>query len=338
MKIAIITQPILQNYGGAIQNFALQHVLNNKFKYDAETIDCPRIPISRFYVFVLSWLKTIALLLTKRKKRHLRKYTHIGCRSEWMRAFVASYIKKTSQWKRLTINKFRQKDYDVVVVGSDQVWRPKFVYSIYDYFLLFLKNENVTRIAYAVSFGTDEWEYTLKQTKVCSELARKFKAISVREQSGVNLCKEYLGVDASWVLDPTLLLTKEDYMPICEEVPVCAEKYLAAYVLDENENVTTAYEKEAAARGLVVKKFYADSKSALTVPEWLAMFRDASYVVTDSFHGTVFSIIFGKEFKCVYNEFRGSARFESLLKLYNSGQLDEMRKYSLDWLKNALEK
>ena len=109
------------------------------------------------------------------------------------------------------------------------------------------------------------------------------------------------------------------------------------YVLDDNEEVTATYEKEATTRGLVIKKFHADSKSTLTVPEWLAMFRDASYVVTDSFHGTVFSIIFGKEFKCIYNKGRGAARFESLINLYNSGKLEEMREFSLNWLKNALE-
>ena len=127
-------------------------------------------------------------------------------------------------------------------------------------------------------------------------------------------------------------------MPICEDVPICKEKYLAVYVLEEKEQVVVTYEKEAAKRGLVVKKIYADSNATSTIPEWLAMFRDASYVVTDSFHGTVFSIIFGKEFKCIYNESRGSARFESLLNLYNSGKLDEMREYSLNWLKKALEK
>ena len=68
------------------------------------------------------------------------------------------------------------------------------------------------------------------------------------------------------------------------------------------------------------------------------MFRDASYVVTDSFHGTVFSIIFDKEFKCLYNKSRGSARFESLLKLYETGKLNEMREFSFNWLKKALEK
>lgn len=205
-------------------------------------------------------------------------------------------------------------------------------YRIEDMYLKFAEGHPIKRITYAASYGVDEWKYISKQTRECSKLAKIFDTISVREESGVKLCKEYLG-DASWVLDPTLLLTKEGFLPICEEVPVCNEKYLAMYVLDENEKISATYEKEAAARGLVVRKYHADSKSTLTVPEWLAIFRDASFVVTDSFHGTVFSIIFGKEFKFVYNKGRGAARFESFMNLYNSGKLKEMRESSLNWLK-----
>ena len=103
------------------------------------------------------------------------------------------------------------------------------------------------------------------------------------------------------------------------------------------DSVRDVCEKVAAERGLTLKLFSADARATLSVPEWLAMFRDASYVVTDSFHGTIFSIIFGKEFKCIYNEERGSARFKSLLSMYESGKMNEMREFSLNWLKNALE-
>jgi hypothetical protein len=278
-------------------------------------------------------LKTIIFrILGKKRPFPQREYTY---RLSHIDSFVNRQITKTQ-----IVHKYRKyRGSECVLVGSDQVWRPIYNYhTIKDRFLGFCANQGVKRIAYSASFGVDNWEYTPKQTRVCSKLAKKFDAISVREESGVKLCKDHLGVDATWVLDPTLLLTKEDYLPICEEVPICNEKYLAVYVLDENEKVAATYEKEASARNLVVKKFHADSKSTLTVPEWLAMFRDASYVVTDSFHGTVFSIIFGKEFKCIYNKDRGAARFESLMNLYNSGKLEEMREFSLNWLKKALEK
>ena len=116
-----------------------------------------------------------------------------------------------------------------------------------------------------------------------------------------------------------------------------SEEILAVYMLDVSESIKSFCESEAKKRGLVVKYFTAGTKAALSVPEWLSMFRDASYVVTDSFHGTVFSIIFEKEFKCFYNEKRGGARFESLLNLYNSGKLEKMRAFSIDWLKKALD-
>ena len=334
MKIAIITLPLLNNYGGNLQNFALQAVLS-KLGHKSQTIDFLTIPTRSFLIQIGSWVKTILSFFIG-KRRPFYRYSHKGIRKKISENFLDRYICKTEK-----CYKYKSKQLtgcDAIIVGSDQVWRPKYNYKIEDMFLKFAKNLQIKRVAYAISFGVDNWEYTPKQTVECARLAQKFDAISVREDSGLKLCKEYLGVDAARGLDPTLLLTKEDYLPICKGIPVCNEKYLAVYVLDENEQVTATYEKEAVKRGLVVKKFYADLKSTLTVPEWLAMFRDASYVVTDSFHGTVFSIIFGKEFKCLYNKSRGSARFDSLLKLYESGKLDEMREFSMNWLKNALEK
>ena len=334
-NVKIVTQPLLNNYGGLLQNYAMQKSLT-KLGVNVQTIDCLRMIRSPLYKCLRSWLKTLFCNYILRKKRPFVEYSYKGHRYKFSCDFVSKWISRTDECYKYKANFIR--GCDAVIVGSDQVWRPMYNSRIEDMFLKFVGNLPVKRIAYAASFGVDDWEYSPTQTKVCSALAKKFDAISVREESGVKLCKEHLGVDATWVLDPTLLLDKGDYLPICEDAPVCNEKYLAVYVLDENEQVISAYEKEAAKRGLVVKKFQADSKSTLTVPEWLAMFRDASYVVTDSFHGTVFSIIFDKEFKCLYNKSRGSARFESLLKLYETGKLNEMREFSLNWLKKALEK
>ncbi len=336
MKIFIVTMPLLNNYGGLLQNYALQKILI-KLGHQVETIDFIRNPSSSFLRCVLSWTKSLIIYFIPSKRKPFAKLRNVGVRMNFSNSFIKKNINVSQTTIRYSKKMIKGNSELAVIVGSDQVWRPKYNYCIENMYLNFIKKYSIKRIAYAASFGLNDWEYTPKQTKVCSKLAYKFNAISVREESGVKLCKEHLGVDATWVLDPTLLLTKEDYFPICKDIPVCKEKYLAVYVLDENEEVTAMYEKEAAARGLVVKKFYAGAKSTLSVPEWLAMFRDASYVVTDSFHGTVFSIIFGKEFKCVYNKSRGAARFESLLELYNSGKLEEKRVFSLNWLKRALE-
>lgn len=333
-NIAIITLPLQNNYGGLLQNFALQKILQKR-GLSVVTIDYMKIVTLPLWLYIRSWIKSCFLFFIPNRRRKFTGFSHKGFRNDWAKDFISKRIQLTPLCYQY--GKGLPTKCDAIIVGSDQVWRPKYNYKIEDMYLKFAENLSIKRIAYAASFGVNDWEYTPKQTKACSSLAQKFDAISVREESGVKLCKEYLGVDATWVLDPTLLLKKEDYLPICKDVPICTEKYLAVYVLDENEQVMTTYENEAVKRGLVVKKFHADSKSTLTVPEWLAMFRDASYVVTDSFHGTVFSIIFGKEFKCLYNKSRGSARFDSLLKVYESGKLDEMREFSLNWLKNALK-
>lgn len=334
MRIVIRTLPLHNNYGGILQNYALQMALQ-KLHHTVETLDtgiesCP------WWIYCLSWLKTSLLFFTK-KRRPFARIKKKEKRLENFESFVKSKLKTIE----IAENKGKEKkciaDAGAVIVGSDQVWRPKYSNNIYNAFLRDVKKQNTKRIAYAASFGVDEWEYTAKQTRVCSALAKKFDSISVREESGVKLCKEHLGVDATWVLDPTLLLDKSDYLDLCKDVPVSSEKHLAAYLLGINEVVKKECEEKAKEKGLVLKVFSADSNASLSIPEWLAMFRDASYIVTDSFHGTVFSILFEKDFKCIYNKARGATRFESLLNLYNSGKLEEMRQFSLIWLKKALE-
>ena len=336
MKIAILTQPLLNNYGCLLQNYALQKVLES-LGHQPKTIDYLKIVISSLGVYLKSWLKSFVLFFIPSKRRKFAKYSSVGQRKDFFEIFVTRWIKKTKSILSLDSDFLKTEKFDAIIVGSDQVWRPKFVNGLEDYYLKFAKTLPIKRISYAASFGVDEWEYTPKQTKICSALAKKFNAISVREESGVKLCKEHLGVDATWVLDPTLLLKKEDYLKLCQEIPVNSCRFMAVYVLNLNDSVKATYENIAKEKNLDIKFFTVDTKATLSVPEWLAMFRDASYVVTDSFHGTVFSIIFGKEFKCFYNETRGAARFESLLNLYNSGKLEEMREFSINWLKNALE-
>ncbi len=335
VKVVIVTLPLLNNYGGYLQNFALQTTLK-RIGHESVTLDLMYKTVP-WWIYVLSWLKTLLLLPIPGKRRKFAKIRQKENRNVEFENFASVEINKTETIRYVNADLLKQIRCDVVLAGSDQIWRPTYAPNIEYSFLDFVKEDEVRRISYAASFGVDEWEYTPKQTEACSALAKKFNAISVREESGVRLCKEHLGVDATWVLDPTLLLKKEDYLNLCQEVPVNDNRFMAVYVLNMNESVRESYEAIAKERNLEIKLFEADAKASLTIPEWIAMFRDASYVVTDSFHGTVFSIIFEKEFKCIYNETRGAARFESLLNLYNSGKLEDMRQYSLNWLKKALE-
>ena len=152
---------------------------------------------------------------------------------------------------------------------------------------------------------------------MCSKLAKSFDAISVRECSGIDLCKKYLKVDAIEVLDPTLLLERDQYMTLCESILKPNKKFLAAYMLDMTDSKRLFIEKMADDKNLELDLFTAGDNLTLTVEQWLSNFRDSDYVITDSFHGTVFSIIFRKPFISIINRKRGCDRFTSLLSKFN---------------------
>ena len=220
------------------------------------------------------------------------------------------------------------RQFDAIVVGSDQVWRAT-MSDIPTYFLSFTKAMNMKRIAYAASFGTDDLnEYSKMDMKIASESIKLFNAVSVREKSGVHLCRDYFKMDAVHVLDPTMLLSKDDYLKLIEsEDSPCSTNMLLTYVLDRVQEKSEIINKIGNALHLTPYENgpakYFSNIIENNVPEcvfpsvsrWLAGFRDAQFVVTDSFHGTVFSIIFNKPFVAILNSERGASRFISLLSI-----------------------
>ncbi len=322
MKIGILTLPLHTNYGGILQAYALQTVLE-RIGHEVVVIDTPNVKSAPS-------LFTLAKRLVKR----LLGY-RVGVFSEWKHNRVYPIISQHTQpfvdkyiHRRVvnSPNELRANEFDAIIVGSDQVWRPKYYGKIEDAYLAFAKGWHIKRIAYAASFGTDDWEYTPEQTKTCGELLRMFDAVSVREASGVQLCKEHFGVEAQHVLDPTMLLAKEDYIRLVETADVPKSKgTLLNYILDDSPEKRALIEWVAKEKGLVpfrVNSRIEDHAAPLEeriqppVEQWLRGFYDAEFVVTDSFHACVFSILFGKPFVVVGNKERGMARFESLLKMF----------------------
>ncbi len=314
MKIGIVTQPLYRNYGGILQAWALQEKLR-KMGHEPQTIDyLPDYTLSR-YILIRSWIKTL-LLRCIGKKRPFARRGSVTKRTEMFECFVSKHMtlsKTVYSYKSCLVYKY---GFETVITGSDQVWRPEFNIFLQDMFLRFVKKPGVKKIAYAASFGVDDWEFTPEQTQECSSLAKKLDAISVREHSGIALCKEHLGVEAIEVLDPTLLHTKEDYEKLCADIPRATEPYLACYLLDITIEKQEFIEKVSTQQGLPIRVFSADGNAEYSVEQWLAIFRDACYVVTDSFHGTVFSILFHKPFLSIVNEYRGASRFHSLLQKF----------------------
>lgn len=326
MKIAIMTQPLGKNYGGIMQAWALQQVLK-RMGHEVVTIDRqpdqPNLAYKAARLAYRAGMKAIG-----KRKAPINFEKHLPTILQHTQRFIDQHLTmseplySTQQLR----DHFDRENYDAVIVGSDQTWRPQYSPNIYNFFLDFLEDKKILRIAYASSFGVDEWEYTEEQTKRCAELAKKFDAISVREDSGVELCRKYLGVEATHVLDPTLMLGKEVYEALLDENPLATESAgIYSYILDrsleKNEILKIYSEKLNAAtfNSQALEDFYEwsiDDTSKYIMPspkDWIEGFSKGMYVVTDSFHGTVFSIIFQKPFIALANEKRGSSRFRSIL-------------------------
>ena len=352
MKIGIITQKLFNNYGGLLQNYALQVVLK-RLGCEVVTIDIAwksKIKFRfRFINFVKIILHTIGLFrnksvfLTDYDLQQINKYTQY---------FVDKYI--VSSPCLIEYNETRnyvvENSIDTIIVGSDQVWRPS-CNEIYHTFLDFAENLDINRIAYAASFGVDIWEFTIEQTQRCAYLAKKFHAISVREDSGVDLCKKFLGVEAVHLLDPTILLDTKDYERlVLNENEQLSPGTLFYYILDNNLSKKSIVDRVATLCSLIPfsnmptsvnAKYSLDDCVYPPVTRWLRAFMDSQYVVTDSFHGVVFSIIFNKPFIAIANQGRGLARFTSLLKLFslenrlifNPEDLVSVLESTIDWPK-----
>lgn len=337
MKIGILTQPLHANYGGLLQNYALQQVLL-RAEHEVETIDwTPSNKSLRSRLYRIKWtILSFLLPNTFPKLRYQPTDEERKVIQQHTKHFISTYIHhtKTITSKDGFSHQAKVGKYDAYVVGSDQCWRPRYNAFLSSMFLDFAKDEKAKRIAYAASFGTDQWEFTQDATALCAPLAQKFDLVTVREDSGVKLCKEHLAVEATHVLDPTMLLTKDDYINLIEaEKEPKAAGTLFNYILDPDGTKTAFIDRVAEGLNLkpfqVLPKYQAETRTKEDVKKriedcvfpgvttWLRAFMDAELTIVDSFHGMVFSILFNKPFWVIGNAERGMSRFTSLLKLFN---------------------
>lgn len=349
MRIGVLTLPLFCNYGGILQAYALQKVLSDA-GHDVVLIDFPKewnvCILKKFLLyikrFILKYIFRHPIIVKIDKKYN----SEINLITKNTSVFINKHI------KRIVITNFSKLDnsqFDVLIVGSDQVWRPKyFNKKIENAYFSFAKKWKIKRISYAVSFGSDEWEYNHKQTITCSRLIQLFNAVSVREKSGEILCRKYFNIDAIHVLDPTMLLNKIDYIQLFSDSVVKNSGNLFCYILDhtiEKDNVISLLSKEFNMRPFEVNSKYNDSSVKISeriqppVELWLKGFNDADLIFTDSFHACVFSIIFNKPFIVIKNKERGIARIDSLLEMFGLqnrilSSLDDLTiimKSEIDW-------
>lgn len=326
MKIGILSTPFQTNYGGIIQNYALQQALIH-MGHEVETIhyEWPadwkiRIVsmIRRGFLKILHPSgKPIRVWATKREEAVIEQH---------LRPFAEKNIHLS---RLITLQEMGDlsKKYETIVVGSDQVWRYDHMKALLPYFFLKGVPREMRKVAYAASFGVDYAEIPSAMSQSLQGLVDEFRAISVRESSGKTLCRDYWNKNVVLVLDPTLLLKKEDYKKLIPPETQDNQGILTTYILDPSEekskvvahvaqrNNLIAHERRVKERFNVVGKKGLEQCIVPPLEEWLRGFDEACFVVTDSFHGTVFSILFEKPFVVIANKQRGTGRLISLLQM-----------------------
>lgn len=311
-KIGILTLPLIDNYGGILQAVALYSFLASK-GYDVVSIR------NDFFISRQLWKRLAVFFLERIPFQDLKGFRGCYIKKKIHDEFINKFMPNRTRaigCRHDLINLVRDYSFDSVIVGSDQVWRWDYIQDDYKrYFLDFVNADQTRKIAYAASFGKSTWQASEFNEEV-SHLLRDFYAISVRETDALTICQALGRVDSKFVLDPTLLVRPEFYDSFIKRKKAKEErKRLLIYILDENDTKDTFVKQAKTILGyeLVCLGLGAD----LSVPDWLESFSQASFIITDSFHGMVFSILFNKQFVVIGNPVRGLSRFESMLEIFN---------------------
>lgn len=313
MKIGILTLHASKNYGAVLQCYALLSYIKGH-GHEAVVIDRP------FYK--TDFLHRIA------KYRYY--FTEV---KPWKKFYVFSDIylqPKTRNFhsERDLRDNISKENFDAIIVGSDQVWR-KIGQSVCSfYFLDFLPLDSHTkRYSYAASFGMSSWVEDSEMTKKIQNCLNKFDAISVREKTGVEICKNVFSVNAELVLDPTLLHDASFYNQLLPIESIYSNNFVVSYILGKEhhnqvENIIKwTKEKKYRFKELfwtktqisALKETDVDHNEHISVIEWLCAIRDSKFVITNSFHATVFSILFEKNFVVLEHKAGGKDRIDTLL-------------------------
>lgn len=347
MRILLVNFALRANQGGILQCYALQQVLCN-MGHSVVKAELKRkfmFRISLHLLLAIPKRLLVRLFVTRNSTKVLHEF--FEDRKEYLpRKNTDRFIKKYLNIIFVSsMDELRGEEYDAVIVGSDQVWRKLYTDRLLtnksssdNAFLAFTDGWHCRRIAYAASLGVDYWEYTDEETAVLRTLVHRFDAISVREDSAVPLLRNHLGDDLKidHLLDPTLLLERNAYLKLIHETKAKPnDGQLLVYILDPSE-----FKKQIIdyyADKFQIKPFNVNNpdfenirlspKKRIQPPigQWLRGFMDANYVVADSFHACVFSIIFEKPFTVIANSNRGISRISSLLHMF---ELEERMVFS----------
>ena len=338
-KTAIVSCYFKSNYGSLLQAYATQKILDDmQIKNETINID-DNIDFKKgkrkYYMsqilnftFIKSKFGMIKLKLDKKLNKELGK--NIQLRENKFQEFRKKFnlSQKYKSYKELTE---QCKNYENVLVGSDQLWLPVNIVS--DYYTLNWVPENINKISFSTSFGISSIpKKYLEKYKI---FLNRINYLSTREDSGMEIIKKLTGRKAEIVCDPTLLFNKQEWMSIQETEPIIKEKYILCYFLGNSIEYRKFAERLKKEIGCIIVSLnhcdeyvkYSDIFADVTPydvgpSEFLNLIRNAEYICTDSFHGTVFSLINNKRFFVFrrYNKkskVSTNSRLDSLLEIVN---------------------
>ena len=322
MKVGILTHQQHINYGGILQCFALSTYLK---LLGHEPLVIRRVPNKSNIIkrILRSFLKQLGL-------KHFNQV--LPDRAANVRSFVEENLNRTAVIDSHSLmNKVcNQYQLEAVLVGSDQVWRRDFAINFgFDYFLDFVPS-NVIKASYAASFGLNTWDYTNDESKIIKRLLQEFRGISVREKEAVGLCKSHLEMDAELLIDPTMLLNDSIYGKYSSD-RIIQDKYVFVYWLGDLNDISK-YVSEYESLGYKVKVITLRGNHVVdSVEDWLSYIKYADIVLTDSFHGCVFSMLFHKQFVAYCNKSGGYGRIQSLFESMGISDKLENPKMNVDY-------
>lgn len=278
--------------------------------------------------------------------------------------FAKKYLKTSNNYQKVQDFLNLNNKSNTFIVGSDQVFRPIYTNQMLDKYLLDFVGENAKKIAFSASFGVDKEKFLQENSSETIEhmktSLKSFDFISVREKSGVEICKDIFNVDAEWIIDPVFILDESNYDKLIKNSTKDFSNKIVSYVLDTNQEYENAHKYLSKKYNLEVIELANSNES---IENWLAAIKNCKFLITDSFHGMCFAIIFNKPFICLSNKQRGASRFESILEMLGiedqsinnineiyekdcifkrdyekvNQRIEEERQRGLDFLKKALE-
>lgn len=296
-KISILTFSKGDNYGAVLQSYALAEVLR-RMGYGVQFFSMPRWYTWRYWL--ISNISPLKYRFNSFRRKYLRDFAPL-CKTEEELTQVAG-------------------NSDFCIVGSDQVWNPNITKERTSIYFLGFVPDSTPKISYAASFGTSEWQHP-ELTEKIDALLKRFKAVSVREDSGVRICRDTFGINPTLVLDPTLLLG--DFNALLKRPKY--KDYLVGFMFRPTKALYNSMKKFAQdlhtktivmdlPSKQIMDRISIDKVSPFTsVEQWVTNIAFAKAVVTDSFHCLCFSLIFKRNFYFINTNSKLSTRITSLL-------------------------